>query len=465
MAIPYGRPQVRTPDWSRIKRANAPRLMGAVPALNVPRENANVILNKQVATLNRAGSNPGNPILSGLGVRIQIGMGLNDRLIGLYLFQEPGARGANLVSEAAIAGQYATFGFQAGGGRTVAGDPTNGAAKNFVRWITEAGGNEKEFWIKSYDSDVVKAADQACLDPDTLLPVAIDLGIVDAGRDWIVVPVDFMPSWADEFQALGDPSGQQGQAGFKKAYGGALFVSFFDTATGIEGVGVQVNPITIQAIADTRSIEVENTEGLKEITVRFRSEAGSPFYVDVPIQFTVEAPDEEPCDPPASEPCSSVYLPVDTALPADCPSEPSEPGVQVEAGVEGEPLDVPLLVVSLHGTLVGAAPKLRVRKYEWVANAQAIAGADLQQVGDDEDYLPLVLDGDAPVLAPPYGDPHRMTIAFSTTQLAVDNVAFISVAVLDGDHLSSAVTIPAPRARAVATMPIGGLGGGTICAY
>jgi hypothetical protein len=374
-------------------------------------------------------------------------------------------RGANLVSETSMAGQYATFAFRAGSGRTVAGSRSTGAVRNFIRFQTEAGSVERQFWIKGYDADVVKANDQACLDAATLLPVEIALTIVDAGRDWIVVTVDFMPSWADEFQALGNPGGQQGAAGFRKAYGGAAFVSFFDTDPGTEGIGTQVNPISQALIYDMRSIQVQNTVGLKEITVRFRSAVDSSFFVDVPIKFRVTAAPADSCEPPFSEPCSSPYLKAGTALPADCPAIASVPEVQVVAGVEGSILAQDLLVITVHGTSVGPAPKLRVRKYKWIANAQALAGGDLEQVGSDEEYLPLILSGDGPVEGGDYGSPHRLTIAFAVTQLINDQIAFLTVTVKDGDHVSDPITIPASKARAIGGFPAGGTGGGSLCAY
>lgn len=463
----YGTPQVKSPDWARIQRANAPRLAGMVPALNAPVESANVILNKQIATLNRAGSNPGNPILAGLGVRIQIAMGVADALLALYLYQDQGVLGANLVAQASPAGQYATFDFRAGSGRTLAGTSSTGSVKNFVRFQTEGGAVEREFWIKNYDADVVTLNSQAALDSGTLLPVTIPLTIVDAGRDWIDVNIDFMPSWNDEFQALALAGGQQAEAGFRKPYGGALFVSFFDKTPGTEGVGVQVNPIVQDLIYSRRSIQVQNTAGLKEITVRFRSAMDSSFVVDVPIKFLVTAPPAEPCDPPFSEACSSVYLKAGTLLPADCPAVASVPGVQVVAGTPGSTIAQDLLVITLHGTSVTISPKLRVRFEKWVANAKALAGADLEPIGSDQDYLPLILSGTTPVEPPPYGSPHRLVIAFSVLQLKADLVAMLNIVVIDGDHVSSPIPVPGPRARDIGLLPIGGTGGtgDDLCAY
>lgn len=462
----YGRRQIPTPDWRGIARANSPALVAAVPMLSEPRENANVILNKQVATMNRAGSNPGNPILAGLGVRIQLGIGVGDFLKGLYLYQNRDALGANLVGEVAHAGQYATFDFMAGSGRTVSGDHASGAAKNFLRVASDAGTYERQLWIKSPDPDIVTANGQACLDA-SLNPIEIPLTIVNISRQWIDVDVDFMPSWNDEFGVLARADSQQVEAGFKKPYGGALFVSFFDKTPGTEGVGVQVNPITQAQISTVRSIQIENTAGTKDVTVRFRSRQDAGWFVDVNIRFVVTAPDVEACNPPFSEPCSAVYLKAGTPCPANCPAVASVPGVQVTAGTPGAPLAQDLLVVTIHGTTVGASPKIRVREWLWVANAKALAGADLQQIGLDQDYLPYVQTGDSPVEAPPYGSPHRLTIAFSVVQLKNDLVALLEATVIDGDDVSPPIAIPGPKARDIGLLPIGGTGGSgdDICAY
>src|SRR5579862_703060 len=206
--------QLAPPDWRRITKAVVPALIAPVPALNVLVENANVVQNKQVATLNRAGSGPGNPILAGLGVRIQIGVGMGDILRGLYLYQERKALGNNLARNASIAGQYATFDFMAGSGQSVAGTRSTGAVKNLLRVVTDAQAFDKELWIQGPDVDIVTANGQACLNAD-FTPISIPLSIVDVSRPWIDVNVDFMPSWNDEFQVLarGDGS-QQAEAGF-----------------------------------------------------------------------------------------------------------------------------------------------------------------------------------------------------------------------------------------------------------
>jgi len=372
------------------------------------------------------------------------------------------------VSEASVAGQFATVDFLAGSGQTIAGDAATGAIRNFFRFVTEAGPVEREFWIKNYDADIVVANGLAVLDPATLDPVEIPLFVTGDGA-WIDVPVDFFLTWNDEFQVLARGTSQQTEAGFRKPYGGALFVSFFDKTPGTEGFGVEVNPLSQVLIATQRTIEIENTAGTKEIVARFRSEFGSSYFVDIPIKFLVSAPSSEICEPPFTEPCSVAYLKHETELPADCPEEASVPGEQVVAGTEGDTLAIDLLVLTVHGTTVTSTPKLRVSKWKWVENPKALIGADLEEIGSPEDYLPLVGTGTSPVESPPYEDPKRLTIAFSVLQLQTDLVAILEVQVLDGDHVSPAIPIPGPRARDVAFFPINpggrGDGGGELCLY
>lgn len=453
-----------TPDHARIHRANEPRLRHPIPALTNAVENANLVRNKQAGTLNRGGSHPGNPILSGLGARAQIGIGTGDRLLGVYLFQDRGQLGANLIAQAAHGPLFTTLDFQAGSGQTVAGSPATGAKKNFLRWQTKAGAAEREFWIKSYDYDVVAVKRLPCLDPETLDPVEIEAEIENPGNAWIDLDIDFMVSWNDEFQVLHRRADADEETGFLKAYGGAKFVSFFDTTPGTEGVGVEVNPVTQDVISNRHKIQVQNTVGLKEITVRFRSKAGSLYFVDVPILIRV-IDQEETCVKPSVEPCTALLLKVGTALPAGLPGEPSVPDEQVTEGTEDEPLDQDLLYVTIRSATAGGAPKLRVRKWKYVASANALAGAVMVQVGADETYLPLSAGSSTPDEDPPYQAPKRHTIAFSVTQLSADLVAFLTVQVLDDPSLSEPILIAAARARDIAYLPAGGAGGGPTCAY
>lgn len=464
MTLPTN-PSRPVPDYSKISRANKRSLRRVVPAFMEPTENANATLNKESATLGRAGSGEDNPILSGLGVRIQISLAAGDTLLGLWLFRDHADVGGNLVRQAAVAGRFATYDFMAGSGQTAAGTSATGAVRNFVRYQTKGGTKEKDFWIKTYQHDVVTVQGEACLDEATLDPVEVVATIVDDSRDWLDLPIDFLASWNDEFHVQHRRSDADVEAGFLKAYGGALVVSFFDTSTDEEGVGVQVNPVTQALIRNRRTIQVQNTEGLKEITVRFRSKTDSSFVVDVPILIRVIEPDTESCAVPAIEPCTDLYLPATSAIPEDSPGEASDPEVTAVAGVEGDVVPYDLLVVTVRGATVGASPVLRVRKWAWVESGTAMAGARLTQVGDDVDYLPLVRGGSSPDPGAPYGSPKRFTIAFSKAQLQADNVALLNIMIVDGDHVSAPVTVPGPQARAPMFFAPGGTGGGPTCAY
>jgi hypothetical protein len=453
-----------TPDHARIHRAGEPRLRHPIPALVNAVENANLVVNKQAGTLNRGGSHPGNPILSGLGVRAQLGIGTADRLLGVYLFQDRGQLGNNLISQVAHGPLFATLDFQAGSGQTVAGTPATGAKKNFLRWQTKAGAAEREFWIKSYDYDVVAVKQLPCLDPETLDPVEIEAEIMNPGNPWLDLPIDFMVSWNDEFQVLHRRADGDEEVGFLKAYGGAKFVSFFDTTPGTEGVGVEVNPVTQDVIYNRHKIQVQNTVGLKEITVRFRSKEGSLYFVDVNILVRV-VDQEETCVKPSVEGCTALYLKAGTALPAGLPNAPSVPDVQVTEGTEDEPLDQDLLFVTIRSATAGGAPKLRVRKWKYVQSAAALAGAVMVQVGNDEDYLPLSSGSSTPDEDPPYQAPKRLTVAFSVSQLSADLVAFLTVQALDAPSLSEPILIAAARARDISYLPAGSVGGGPVCGY
>lgn len=459
---PRGRPQ---PDHNRITRAGAPKWRSqSIPSLGTPVENANLLLNKSVATLAKAGSHPGNPILKGLGVRVQFGIPRGNRITGFAIYQKHGKEGGNLVQDISQAGFFGTFDFMAGSGQTVAGNHVDGAVRNFFRASFAKGGDDcKECWIQDYEPDVVTLNGEAALDDD-LEPVEIVASIVDGSRDWLDITVDFMPSWNDEFQGLHRSAGQQAEAGFRKAYGGALFISFFDTTPGTEGVGVECNPVNKAYIHLQRTLQVQNTAGLKHVTARFRSEQDSTFVVDVPLLIRVVEPEAEQCTPPLAEPCTDLYLKRGTALPEGLPSVPSEPDEQVVEGEAGEPLGQDLLFIQVRGQIVGATPRLLVDQFAQVASAPALAGARYTQVGSQESYLPLVADASG-AEAPPHGAPKIFTIALSVNQLKEDNVATIVVHLAEDDHLGPGIIINGPKARSIGLMPIGGSGGGPTCAY
>lgn len=464
--MPYqGHGSVPFPDHRRVHRATDPRLAGLAPALQEPVENGNQVLNAVSLLLNRAGSSRGNPILAGLGLELSIPLGLGDDLKGLYLFQRRSRQGNNLRAEATVQapGVYG-FVFLVGSGQSVAGTAGTGAVLNYVRIQTVRGSFEKQFWAKEYEHDVVTLNGEAALDPATLNPVEIVAEIVDASRDWLEVRTDFMVSWADEFSNLHRATDPDPENGFAKPYGGAKWVSFFDTDPGTEGVGTQVNPVNQGAIHSRRTIQVENTVGLKEITARFRSKQGSPYFVDVPLLIQVIDQDEV-CLAPVTQPCTDLYVKAGSATPAGMPSTASVPMVQVVPGPAGT-VDQDLLIITMRGATVGGAPKLRIQPWALTASAPALMGARLVQQ-DDVDYLPLLQSAGSPATSPPYGDAHRYTVALSVAQLSADNIAFMNVVLVDGTKPGMPVLVLGPRARDLGFMPIGaggrGTGGGVVC--
>jgi hypothetical protein len=452
------------PDHRRLMRADAPHLRQPIPALGTPVENANAVADKAAATLARAGSGLDNPILAGLGMRVQISLAPGDVLQGVWIFRDHGDVGGNLISQVSVAGQIATLDLQVGmGGITVPGTAATGAKKHFIRWKTRGGAVEKEFYLKGYDHDVVTLNGEAALD-EALQPVEVVVSIVDASRDWLDVPIDFFTSWIDEFHVLHRRTDDDVEAGFAKAYGGVHVVSFFDTSTDTEGVGVQVNPVTQAVIRSRRTIQVENTEGLKEITVRFRSATDSTFVVDVPILIRVVEPDTENCLVPQVQPCVDLYIKNGQAIPEGLPGEASDPDEDPEEAEEGAVAAGDLLYITVRAASVGSSPKLRVKRWAWVASAPALAGARLIQVDSAVDYIPFSQSATTPDPGGSYGDPKRLTVALSVAALNADNVAFLTVAVLDDNDLSEEVLIAGPKARAIQFMPIGGTGGGATCA-
>lgn len=280
-----GQPPV--PDYRRIHRATSPRLRQPTPALNYAAENANVTIAKTALTFNRAGSGPANPILSGLGLAAEFSIGLQDRLRGVWLYQDRALLGDSLKADAtSVAPGDWSLPFVAGDGRTLAGTPETGAKRNFIRVQSAFGSFEREFWIKSYDADVIAINGENCLEVVTLEPVAVDVPQIASGASLVQANIDFMVSWNDEFQALHNAKNPYLDPGFLKAYGGAKFVSLFETGMG-EGSGAEVVAITQQLIQDVHRIDLENTAGIKHVTARFRSKEDSPHYVDVPILLNV----------------------------------------------------------------------------------------------------------------------------------------------------------------------------------
>lgn len=456
-------------DFSRVHRADEARLRQPIPALNAALENANQTIDKVAATLNRGGSSPRNPILSGLGGQFQAHVSTLDGLRGVFVFQDRANIGSNLKGAATILAP-GVFGLNHvyGAGQSIAGSPVTGARKNFLRVQSAFGTVEKEFWVKTKDADIVALTGVPVLDPGTLLPVVLDYFIVDASRPWIQIPIDFFVSWNDEFQVLHNAKNPFLDPGFLKAYGGSKFVSFFDTTPGTEGVGVKVNPVTQAPIEDQHLIEVQNTAGLKQITVRFRSKMGSPYFVDCPVIVNVIQPPVTDCNPPVMgppEPCTAVLLLFGTPLPANTPAVPSVPAVPTVAGTPAVPVAQDLLIVTVRAAVVSSSAVLRIRKWKWVASAVDLSGARLEIVSE-LDLIPLVSTSATPAPGLPYLAPKRYTVAFARIQDQADLVAFYTVEVIDVEGLSSPpMLVPGPRARDIQFVPVGGLGGESVCIY
>lgn len=451
------------PDWTRVTRAFERRLGRTVPADGTPVQNGNEVVNKVAVTMNRAGSGLANPVCLGLGVEFQFRLRSNDRLTGVWVYQDPNDLGANLLATVSMLAPGAFSFYVRAGSELESGAHDGEAVRNFIRVKSRFGTFEKEMWCKDYSAAVVQLAGHNALDLNTFEPVARTVQIQDDTADWIEIPVDFFCDWSDEFQTLHKRTDGDVTSGFLKAYGGAKFVSFFDTGED-EGTGVQVQAVTQEAIEQRHTVRVQNTAGDKLFTARFRSKADSDFFVDVPLLVTVEEPPVHSCVSPQVLPCSDVYLKNGTLLPADSPAVPSVPGVQVVAGVPGSVVSGDLLVVTLKGASTASSPNVRVQKWRYVTSTPALAGNRVAQVGDDEVYLPLRQSALSPDPGLPYLSPKRLTIAFSVVQLRSDNVAFLTLEVEDEDF-STPVLVLGPRARDIMFTPPGGTGGGPICAY
>lgn len=447
---------------SRIHRADEPRLRHPIPAMQLPIENANQTLNRVVATLYRGGSNAGNPILSGLATRIQFHLSALDAVVGLYIFQDHALLGPNLSSKVfniapGIYGADVVFGST----YTKAGTPATGAVRNFVRIQTKFGTTEREFWVKSKDADIVVLNQLPALDPVTLTAVFISAPIVGAGA-WLDVSIDFFASWNDEFQVLHNAKNPFLDTGFLKAYGGAQFVSFFDTTPGTQGVGVAVNPVTDAAIKDKHTIQVQNTLGDKLITVRFRSKAASPYYVDVPIKIRVTGVTceciEESGAPPVSETHLVLFCPSGSPPPPSHPGQPSTPDVVNPPWVPGTPVAQDLVLVSIQGAVVGSSPRVIVRKWQHSADVSKGSGSLMTVVGSDISLVPQQYPASSPLLGGDYLAPKFYRVAFDFDVDGAAGVAFYEVFLKDGDLTSVPVLIAGPRARDICNFPLGDQG-------
>lgn len=487
------------PDFDRLTRATDPRLRQPIPALNVPIENANQTADKVIYTMNRGGSNPRNPLLAGLGTRFQFSLSRSDQVKALYVFQDRAALGNNLKSnlQPAAPGVY-NFDTLLGSGLTAAGSPALGAKKNFVRLVSASGTIEREFYVKSYDADIIACNGQNALDAETLEPVVIELDPADAGEEgWIDVAIDFFVSWNDEFQKMHNGGNPYLNPGFLKAYGGAAFVSFFDTDPGDEGTGVQCNPVTQAPINDQHLIQIEATEGNKLVTVRFRSKQDSVYFVDVDIIFHVPAvpvPEEPPpCNPPQVDENVNIYIPPippweppdppptddppytpDTpSTPTDDPNSippitefpvtPEDPHTPSQAGVTGR------IIVTLDGQalVAGAGGTALVKVVRWTAQPSQyfIGGVSMVQQSVKY-YNPAVtaIEQGTP-LGAPYDDQQKFTILLDETADLAALVCFYTVSLYQKNALDiwkqgAEKLVPGPAWRQMNVLPQPNLGYG-----
>lgn len=450
-------------DHQRLRRAVEPRLRGLVPALNVPIEGANQTTDKAGTTLNRGGSSARNPILSGLGHRLTGKIASTDTLTAVQIYQDRASIGANLLAlaHAQAAGVF-SIDLVAGTGRTKAGSPATGSKKNFIRWKSRDGSIEKEFYIKSFDFDVVALNGIPALDPITLLKTCITVNELPGSVSWIQIITDWMVSWNDDFGALHrrSPNPFLKAPGFLKSYGGAKFVSVFDTSTATEGVGVQVNPQTQIEIKDLHGVEIQNTPGQKNFTCRFRSKQDSPYFVDVDVCVLVVADPCDPSEPPATEdpptdppvhtcvtvtPFDPPLIPTD--LPGDSSTSPATPGSPESPGVPiayADPLGVKMVVVTLQGQTTGNTPDVIVRRYSLAIDTAAPGGFKIDFLSLKR-YIPLVVAGaTTPTKGAPYQAAQAYRVAFQSPTEQLGNVTFYTVQLDDGGLFSQAVVCQAP---------------------
>lgn len=454
---------VPIPEYRRVSRVSDPHLKGFVPALSLPTENANHTISKIVGTLNRAGTNPRNPQLSGLAARMEFKIDPRDRVIGVYFYQDRREMGPNMVSQLLPLGQALfALDFVLGAGHILSGSPETGSVQNFLRIVTRACAAERMFYVKSYDHDVVNVEGENCLD-ENLDPVEVVVQMVDASRSWIECNIDFMVSWSDEFQVLHNRNAVDIENGNLKAYGGAKFVSFFQTDEA-EGDGTEINPVTQAVIENQHTIQVQNTVGLKHATVRFRSKQNSLYFVDVPILIRVIAEPDCDCNSPLTERCGEELLLDGTLLPAGLQSTPSVPEVQDVEGTEGEAIEADLLYLAVHGNVATGAPVLVVERYGATPSAEDLAGFIWVKISTQE-YLPLVSDAAVPVADAPYLGPKQYTVCFNKVVEKNLGVGLYLLYLKDGDHPGPPVPFPGPAARDVQYFPTGETGGQDECFY
>lgn len=458
---------VPIPEYRRTSRVQDQHLRGFVPALSLPTENANHTISKIVATLNRAGTNARNPQLSGLAARLEFRVDPRDRLQGVYFYQDRREMGPNLVGSVLSLGPgIFALNYLLGAGHIEAGSPETGAVQNFLRIVTRAGATERMFYVKTYDHDIVNVEGEHCLDEQTLEPVEVVVQMVDASRDWIDCAIDFMPSWSDEFQVPHQRNTNDVNRNDLKSYGGAKFVSWFQTDEdeGVDVDSVEVKAVTKVVIENQHTIQVENTVGLKHVTVRFRSKQDSLYYVDVDILIRVIAEPDCDCNTPLSERCGEELLLSGTELPTGLQSTPSVVGVQDVAGTPGEPISQDLFYLAVHGNAAGASPKLIVERYAAVQSAIDLSGFIWSKLSTLE-YMPLVTAADVPVADPPYLGPNQYTVCFSKIVEKLAGVGLYMVYLEDSTHPSKGTPFPGPAARNIQFFPTGETGGVDECFY
>ena len=470
---PAGRIAVIPHD--RIARATQERIRGPVPALSIPVEGANQVRDKPGVTLNRAGTNPRNPILKGLGHRITTILGQGVTLKAVYIYQRAAALGRSLLGITNNTAPGAHFiDVVAGAGSTQSGSPATGSVKNFIRFVTNRGVIEKEFWIKSQDYDVVALNGTPALDSVTLLKVCKDVAQIETASPWLDVTIDYMVSWNDEFQALHRSGNPNIEPGFLKSYGGALFVSLFDTSTATEGVGVQVNPVTQAEVKDQHVVQVQNTAGIKNFTVRFRSAKDSPFFVDIDVCVNVLVlvcdPGDPPVDgpppgPPPAPPTLDYLPPQDPPItPTDIPCSDLGGGEIVPYSVVGitpstwtDPVTVSIDVLTFQAQSI-AAPEFVVRRYSVVTDPLAAVGFQYTFLNQKK-YTPLIVSGATkPTEGAPYPAAQAYRIAFSHAQEVLDNVMLYEVYLKDGDLYSQPAAFPGPGTLALGAFISAGSG-------
>lgn len=459
-------------DHEHLRSAVEPRLVGRVPALNVPIEGANQTQDKPGTTLNRAGSSAANPILKGLGHRLTVKLALGDPLRAVHIFQERAAIGPSLLALANPEGAGVfSIDLVAGMGRTKSGTPATAAVKNFIRWRSESGAVPKEFYIKDFDFDVVALNGLPALDPITLLKSCIQVLELPGGVPWIQVNADWMVSWNDEFGALHrrSPNPFVNAPGYLKSYGGAKFVSVFDTSTATEGVGVQVNPQTQIEIKDLHEIEVQNTTGQKDFTCRFRSKKESVYFVDVDVCVLVVADPCDPSDPPEDDNptvddpigAGEIIPPDDPPIvPDDTPGTdngggdftPGSPEHPVVPVAYPDPLTVKLVSLTVQGQTTGQTPNMIVRRYGATPSTVAPGGFSHFFISEKK-YVPLVVTGATkPTQGAPYQAAEAYRVAFQAGTEDLANVVFYIVQLEDQGLYSKAQIFSAPGVLALSAL-------------